>query len=70
MNKAQIEDGVVVNLIVVDPNNIPDWCSDWPIATASAEIGGTYANGVFTPIPRPTPPRARAGWLGHCRALS
>lgn len=56
MNKAQIENGVVVNIIAVDPSNIPDWCYDWPTATVNAEIGCTYADGVFTLIPRPPLP--------------
>lgn len=32
MRKAQLEDGVVVNVIEVDPGNIPPWCADWPDA--------------------------------------
>jgi hypothetical protein len=51
MNKAEIKDGIVTNVIAVDPNNIPDWCADWPDATDGCQIGGTYADGVFTPIP-------------------
>jgi hypothetical protein len=48
MVKAQIKDGIVVNVIVVDPDNIPDWCYDWP----TIEIGGIgwiWSGGVFTP---------------------
>lgn len=56
MIKAKIESGIVVNIILVDPNNIPSWCANWPIATEDCEIGGTYANGVFTRIPQPTEP--------------
>jgi hypothetical protein len=52
MIKAQIENNTVINIIAVDPINIPDWCYDWPTATENTEIGGTYANGVFTRIPR------------------
>jgi hypothetical protein len=33
MVKAQIENNIVVNVIVVDPENIPDWCVDWPTLT-------------------------------------
>ena len=49
MKKAQIIDGIVANIIEVDPANIPDWCVDWPDATEEAEIGGTYTGGVFGP---------------------
>ena len=52
MIKAKIEDGVVVNIIVVDPDNVPEWCADWPTATQDCEIGGTYADGIFTRVPR------------------
>lgn len=60
MNKAKIENGVVTNIIAVDPANIPSWCYNWPTATEDAEIGGTYANGVFTRIPRPPAPEEPA----------
>lgn len=33
MTKAEIKDGIVVNVIVVDPDNIPDWCANWPTIT-------------------------------------
>jgi hypothetical protein len=49
MRKAQITDGIVANIIEVDPANIPDWCADWPDAIQEAEIGGTYTGGVFAP---------------------
>ena len=53
MNKAEIKDGVVTNIILVDPANIPDFCADWPEATEKCQIGATYAKGVFTPLPKP-----------------
>lgn len=56
MRKAQIENGVVTNIILVDPDNVPDWAADLPDATPDAEIGAAYANGVFTPPPAPEPP--------------
>lgn len=56
MIKAKIESGIVVNIIVVDPNNIPIWCADWPTATEDCHIGGTYANGVFSPMQDQTDP--------------
>lgn len=49
IGKAEIKGGKVVNLIVVDPANIPEWCADWPTAEGpDAVIGATYSNGVFT----------------------
>lgn len=53
MKKAQIVEGIVVNIIEVDPANIPYWCADWPIATDDANIGGTYDGEVFHPMPEP-----------------
>jgi len=53
MRKAEITNGKVTNIIEVDPDNIPDWCSYWPDATADAAIGGTYDGTTFT---RPLPP--------------
>ena len=55
MNKAEIKDGIVTNVIAVDPANIPDWCADWPEATEGCQIGGSYADGVFIPLPVPKP---------------
>lgn len=55
MKKAEIQNSVVVNIILVDPENVPEWCADWPDATDDAFIGGTYDGGVFTP-PTPQPP--------------
>lgn len=52
MVKAQIKNGVVVNVIVVDPDNVPDWCYDWP----TIEIGGIgwlWDGSVFTPPAEP-----------------
>lgn len=55
MQKAQIENGVVVNLIMVDSNAVPDWCADWPVASDEVGIGWSYADGVFTSPPEPPP---------------
>lgn len=59
MRKAQVENGVVTNIILVDQNDIPDWCADWPTISeidVDAVIGSTYSNGVFTPPSiQPTP---------------
>jgi hypothetical protein len=48
MRKAQIENGVVVNVIEVDPADIPDWCADWP-ECESAGPGWLFADGEFSP---------------------
>lgn len=55
MNKAEIKNGIVTNIIVVDTNNIPDWCADWPEAVEGCQIGGLYVDGVFIPLPVPEP---------------
>jgi hypothetical protein len=55
MNKAEIKNGIVANIILVDPNNIPDFCADWPEATEGCQIGGGYVDGVFIPLPEPEP---------------
>jgi hypothetical protein len=60
MIKAQVQDGIVTNVIVVDPNGIPDWCVDWPNADENAEVGGTYDGQSFKRRPlMPLPPPAR-----------
>lgn len=56
MRKAHIENGRVVNMVLVDPDNIPDWCADWPEATEEADIGMDYADGKFTAPPSPPEP--------------
>jgi len=55
MNLADIKNGIVANIILVDPNNIPDFCADWPEATEGCQIGGSYVGGVFIPLPEPEP---------------
>jgi len=55
MNLAEIKNGIVANIILVDPNNIPDFCADWPEATEGCQIGGSYVGGVFIPLPEPEP---------------
>jgi len=55
MNLAEIKNGIVTNIIFVDPSNIPDFCADWPEAGEGCQIGGSYADGVFTPLPEPEP---------------
>jgi len=38
---ADIRDGVIANIIAVDPSDIPDFCTDWPDAT-HLKMGQTY----------------------------
>lgn len=49
MVKAQIENGIVVNICAVNLENIPDWCANWPTITEGG-IGWLYdeATGQFT----------------------
>jgi hypothetical protein len=55
MNLAEIKNGIVANIILVDPANIPDFCADWPEAPEGCQIGGSYVDGVFIPLPEPEP---------------
>lgn len=55
MRKAQIENGLVTNVIEVDAANVPDWCADWPDCE-DAGPGWTYVDGVFSPPSAPPPP--------------
>lgn len=49
-NYAQIQNDVVVNLIVADENNLPDWIiSPEYIQSDVAKIGDTYKDGQFIP---------------------
>jgi len=54
MNKAQIENGIVVNVIVVDPYNIPFWCNNWPTITVGGN-GWSWDGKLFT-APTAVPP--------------
>lgn len=51
MNLAEIKNGIVTNIIVVDPTNIPAWCASWPEAIDGFNIGARYVNGVIIPLP-------------------
>jgi len=52
MQKAEIKDGKVVNVLEIDPDNIPDWCASWPNITGIAAIGWSY-DGVSFAEPEP-----------------
>ena len=55
-NYAQIENNLVVNLITVDEDNIPDWViAPTYIESDTAKIGDTYENGQFIPYVSPPP---------------
>lgn len=47
MQKAEIKDGKIVNVLEIDPNNIPDWCASWPNITGMAGIGWSYDGAQF-----------------------
>ena len=47
MRYALIEDGVVTNIIWLDPSNADDFPDAIPIGEVSAGIGDTYADGAF-----------------------
>lgn len=52
MRVAEIKDGVVVNVVLVDPNNIPQGMGWWPEA-GDAGPGWTYDGEAFFPPPEP-----------------
>jgi hypothetical protein len=55
-NYAQIQNNLVVNLILVDENNVPDWIvAPTYIQSDTANIGDTYENGQFIPYVGPPP---------------
>lgn len=53
MRLAQIENGVVVNVIEADPR--PDWADGWPEA-GDAAPGWIETDGVLVPPDAPAPP--------------
>lgn len=54
MRLAEIKNGVVVNVIEADPDNLPEWATGWPEA-GQAGPGWTYDGEAFTPPPEPDP---------------
>ena len=67
MRLAQIEDGVVVNVIEVDPAALPDWAQGWPEAGAAGP-GWSWDGEVFTPPPPPDPAEARTAAIARVNA--
>ena len=50
---AQILNGVVENVIVADPAVFVPTDGSTVVASATAQVGWTYASGVFTPVAPP-----------------
>nr|WP_309504271.1 hypothetical protein [uncultured Roseovarius sp.] len=48
MKLAQIEGGVVVNVVEVDPTAIPTVMADWPEVSESVGIGWTFDGEAFS----------------------
>ncbi len=71
MNKAEITDGIVSNLIMVDPDSIPDWCAHWPDAPEPVSVGWGYDGRKFIePPPKPAPlPHRSAMQLSFAQLL-
>jgi hypothetical protein len=49
MQKIEVKDGKVANILEVDPINIPEWCDGWPDYVAGVKIGWVYSAGKFSP---------------------
>lgn len=48
MRLAEVKDGLVVNVIIVTPGDVPEWCASWPQAD-EAGPGWTYDGETFSP---------------------
>lgn len=55
MRLAEIVNGVVINVIEVDPAAVPDWAADWPDA-ADAGPGWHLIDGALVPPQAPGQP--------------
>lgn len=54
MRKAKIDNGVVVNVELVDPESIPEHAKQWPECPESVSKGWTYDGETFAaPDPEP-----------------
>lgn len=47
MRRAQVEDGIVLNVIIVDDESAPEWCADWP-ECQDAGPGWIYDGAAFS----------------------
>lgn len=55
MRLAQVLDGLVVNVIVVEVGELPDWCTDWPVSP-EAGPGWRFDGETFYPPEDPSEP--------------
>jgi len=67
MRLAQVENGIVINVIEVDPAQIPDWAANWPEA-AEAGPGWTWNGSAFAPPPGPDPAEVLSAAKAAARA--
>lgn len=72
MRLGQIESGVVINAIEVDPANIPDWAEGWPELTGDTGPGWTWDGTAFAaPVPdAPSVADYRAAVQAHVDAVA
>ncbi|MBR9764820.1 MAG: phage tail protein [Rhodobacteraceae bacterium] len=62
MKKLQVVDGVVVNVVEIDPDAIPDWVDGWPDHAPGIDIGWLQDEaGDFVP-PSTAAPAASQLW--------
>ena len=55
-NYAQIQNNLVVNIVVAEETNLPDWVTPpMYIQSDTAQVGDTYENGQFIPYVSPPP---------------
>lgn len=49
MQKLEIINDEVVNVVLVDPDSIPDWCVDWPTCDGDPDVtrGSKRIDGVW-----------------------
>ena len=51
MKKAEMKNGIIANVIEVDPDNVPEWAKDWPTVTVEG-AGWLYDGKKFiAPVP-------------------
>lgn len=57
MRLAQIESGVVINVIIAAADNIPDWCAGWPECPDGGPGAGPMTARPLRRRPRRNPTR-------------
>jgi hypothetical protein len=50
----KIENGVITNTAIFDPDNLPDWADTW-VEIPEASVGWRLVGGVWEPPAGPTP---------------